>query len=143
MVKVRQELHLEKKNSSRAVTNASEEGQKADRLRHQVLKLAKELADAKKEAEEEEKKGEDAKKRFSQEEHKAKLDLINQTQETAAAQKEAQKAEGAQNKAEKQLRTLEVALQDARRQWHFAEKNATKVMEEKGQSRRRTCDIRG
>lgn len=134
VVKVRQELRLEKKNSSRAVTNASEEGQKADRLRHQVLKLEKELADAKKEAEEEEKKGEDAKKRFSQEEHKAKLDLINQTQETAAAQKKTQKAEGAQNKAEKQLGTLEVALQDARRQWHFAEKNATKVMEEKAKA---------
>ena len=130
VTEVRKQLELEKRNSSRATANASEEGLKANRLRREVLKLAQELATAKKDVASAKKKGKDAKDRLNKEEHKAHLALVNQTQETVAAKKEAERAEGATQKALKELRSMELALKHARSQRYAAEDNATKLMKE-------------
>lgn len=130
VTEVRKQLELEKRNSSRAMANASEEGLTADRLRQEVLKLAQDLAKAKKDVASAKKKGEDAKERLKEEEQEAHLALVNQTQETVAAKKEAERAEGATQKALKELRSMEMALKHARSQRHAAEENATKLMKE-------------
>lgn len=130
VTEVRKQLELEKRNSSRAIANASEEGLKAYRLRQEVLKLAQELATAKKDVASAKKKGETAGERLNKEEHEAHLALVNQTQETLAAKKEAERAEGATQKALKELRTMELALKHARSQRYAAEENATKLMKE-------------